>query len=282
MSKVRVVGASTSLAIVAVLAFLLPASAQPAAPVAVKIIYSDATIAVQTLQNAPLTAVLEEFCRQTRTDCEGTGAAANIELPPINAVGTWEQVIANLMEGTNLNYAAMPATTASGARLLIAARARTLETPQPASVTNRADGRVPSSAGDSLNAGSSGAALDTSGAQEVAAAEDTTAELGPIQEPIAASVASDAASINTATLSPLNSVNSGVATDLTGNPVPHYAGPADFPFPDGNGNPIVADHQPTSSPFADPNGNLSADPELTTPNVNPFPPSHRSHTEPSR
>jgi len=281
MSTVCAVGASTSLAMVALLAFVLPALGQQAAPVAVQIIDRDATIAVQTLQNASLTAVLEELCRQTRTDCEGTAAAANIELPPIHAVGTWEQVIANLMEGTNLNYAAMPATAASGARLLITARASSPEASQPSSVTNRApDGRVAAPAGDSLNAGSSAAALDTSAAQEVAAAEDTTAELAPTQEPMAVAAASDSALPSAA---PRTSVNSGPATDLMGNPVLQYAGPAYLPFPDGNGDFIVADNQPTTSPFAGSNGNLSPNnSEVTIPNTNPFPPNHRSQTGPGK
>lgn len=281
MSTVCAVGASTSLAIVALLAFVLPALAQQAAPVAVQIIDRDATIAVQTLQNAPLTAVLEEFCRQTRADCEGTAAAADIELPPIHAVGTWEQVIANLMQGTNLNYAAMPATAASGARLLITARALPLEASQPSSVTNRApDGRVAPPAGDPLNAGSSEAAPDTPVAQPVAAAEDTNAELAPTDEPTAVAAASDSTLPSAA---PRTSVNSGTATDLMGNPVLQYAGPAYLPFPDGNGDLIVADNQPTTSPFADSNGNLSPNNSaVTTPNTNPFPPNHRTQTGPGR
>jgi len=269
---VRVIGASTIVAIIASLACALPAWAQPA-PVAVQIIERDDTVAVQILQTAPLTAVLGEFCRQTHADCEGADAAANIELAPINVVGSWEQVMAKLMEGTHMNYVAMPATAASGARLLITGRALSLEAPQATSIANatRSDGSTVSSSGISLNADSTGAAGEDSIASPVAAAEDTGAELAPVQEPVVATAPSDTSPLAT-TPSPRGSVHSGTATDLMGNPVPQYAGLAYFPFPDGNGELIAASNEPTTwSPFPDSNGSLIPASGEAPSHSNPFP-----------
>jgi hypothetical protein len=278
----RGLGASTGLAIVGLLALGCPASAQQAAPVVVKVIYRDATVAVQTLQNAPLTAVLEEFCRQTRTDCEGTAAAATIELPPIHALGTWEQVLVQLMEGTNLNYAAMPATAASDARLLITGRALSPEAPQQASAANgapRSNGRVSSASSDPFNANGAGTTPDASIPQQVTTAEDTAAEVAPTQGPFAVAVASDTAPPDTTAPASPREVILGTATDFMGNPVPQYAGPAYFPFPDGDGHLIPAGNQPiNSSPFPDSNGNLIPVSKPPIPNANPFPRELLGHT----
>ncbi len=275
MFKGRGLGASPGLAIGALLAFGFPALAQQAAPVIVKVISQDSRVAVQTSQNAPLNAILEELCRQTRSDCEGTAAAAKIELPPINALGTWEQIIDKLMEGTNLNYAAMPATAASGARLLITGLALSPEAPQPASAANGAlgsNGRVRSASSDPFSSNGAGPTPDDSVPQQVATAEDTATEVVPSQEPIVAAVASNTVAPDTAAPSPPRSVNLGTATDFMGNSVPQYAGPGYFPFPDGQGHLIPADNQPTtSSPFPDSSGNLIPVSKPPTPDGNPFP-----------
>ncbi len=280
MSMGRCFGGSTRLVIVALLAFAIPAWAQQTAPVAVKVIYEHATVAVQTSQNIPLTAVLEEFCRQTRTDCEGTAAGAKVELPPVNAQGSWQQVIAELMEGTGLNYAAMPATAASEARLLITGRVLSPEAPQQvANRTTESNGRAASGLSDPVNADDE-ASPDTSIPQPDAAAEDAAADVAPSQGGVAATAAVDTTSPDTRVSSRAGSAAPGAATDFMGNAVPPYSGPAYSPFPDGNGNLIPAGNQPiTSSPFPDSNGNLMPVPKQPAPNGNPFPRSLLGNTE---
>lgn len=276
MFRGRGPGASTSLAIAALLLMAFPALAQQSAPVVVKVISEQATVAVQTSQSTPLTAVLEEFCRQTRTDCEGIDTAAKVELPPIDTRGTWEQVIARLMEGTDLNYAAMPATAASDARLLITGRALSPEAPQQASAadgTQRNEEPARSVSSDLFNPDEADATADTSPPQEEAPAEATAADVAPTQAGAAAAVPSETAPVGVATPPQPGPPAPGTATDFMGNPVPSYSGPAYSPFPDGNGNLIPAGNQPTtSSPFPDSNGNLAPVPKQPTPSSNPFPP----------
>ncbi len=279
----RGLGASTALGIVMLLALAFPASAQQPSPVVVKPMPEDATVAVHTSQNAPLSAVLDEFCRQTHSECEGTAAAVNIELAPMNALGTWAQVIAKLMEGVDLNYAAMPATAVSSARLLITGRALSVKAPQPASAPNdaaRSDGRPGPSSSRSFNPNGAGAIPDVSIPQQVAAAEDGAAEAAPPQEPIPSAAAADSASSDSAASPPAGNINLGAATDFMGNPVPPYSGPAYSPFPDGNGRLIPAGNQPiTSSPFPDSNGNLIPVSKPVIPQGNPFPPELQGQPE---
>ncbi len=57
---------------------------------------------------ASLRTVLDDLCAATHTDCEGTQLASDSMVAPLTISGGWTQVVEILLDGTGLNYIAIP------------------------------------------------------------------------------------------------------------------------------------------------------------------------------
>lgn len=94
---------------------------------------------VVLLVNEPtnLMLVLELLCQQTRSQCEIPAAAKNFPIPSLSLAGRWDHVVAQLLEGTKLNYITMAPSSESPGRLLV-----TVSSSEPSSaVRSNADSR---------------------------------------------------------------------------------------------------------------------------------------------
>lgn len=109
---------------------LLPAWAFGAQPdVTVELQNSIYTIRVN--HAAPLSAVLEKFCKKSSTDCEGQPSVDTL-VAPGTISGAWAEVISKLLEGTHLNYVASASSGAVPGKLEISApSAATTTAPVP-------------------------------------------------------------------------------------------------------------------------------------------------------
>lgn len=79
-------------------------------------------VMVQVIRPTGLGTVLEAICKETKLRCEITAQASEISVPPITLVGTWSGVMAKLLEGTKLNYAATDPSASGFGRLLVEVR----------------------------------------------------------------------------------------------------------------------------------------------------------------
>jgi hypothetical protein len=255
----------------------LPAEAQRPAGVGVKVVSDGPTVSVETDQKGRLTAVLEEFCQDTRTTCEGTAAAGEIELPPTQVFGTWEQVVHQLMDGTRLNFVAMPPTTASGGRLVVIGPAVSSDaTRQMVNAASQATCPPESSAGPAGQFPSNCAGGNSLGFGRQSEAPAPYAPTSSLQPPSTAATSDEATpsvtadsgfpAVSTASgdgsMQPLAGPASGAGLpfpDSQGQAIsPSTEPPAFLPFPDSNGKPIAISNQPNPSPsmpFPDGRGN---------------------------
>lgn len=251
-----------------------PIRAQQPLRAGVRVSSDGANITLRTTQNGPLSDILREFCNHTSTVCEGMDGTAGMKLPPVIVIGTWEQVVAKLMEGTGLNYVAILPTVTTGGRLLVTGHALSLDaSPQTATASGGASclpqavsglgGQVPSDCASSLNLGL--------GSQNPSSAPDGAFSTPQPPTDVAASGGAmpSFASPSRPTAGP------GQGDDAM-QPIAEYSLPAALPFPDSSGHPIpLSDEPPTFLPFPDSHGSpipISAGPNL--PQYLPFPDGH--------
>ncbi len=81
-----------------------PAVTTPAAPAPVQVTSHGSQVEVKVPDQAPLSTVMSSLCQQQKLKCTGTETLATYRGPAMSVNGTLRQVIAKLVEGTDINY----------------------------------------------------------------------------------------------------------------------------------------------------------------------------------
>jgi hypothetical protein len=226
-------------------------------------------IDISVNRSTPLGTVLDEICRESNAQCDGTEQAMSVMVPAQQISGDWRHVLSSLLDGTGLNYATRePAESGAGVLSIAgiasragserheartrqsAARAETSDSAQPsfpettASMPNSSSGDSSAEATSKPEAVSTGSAplLNSNETPSISAAAGT-AQPG----------ASNGAAQGSAGAKP----DRMLFADSFGNPVPLSQSPQYLLFPDGRGNLIPVPSQSSSSPymlFPDSNG----------------------------
>jgi len=98
------------------------AHAMAAAGARVTVEYAPPTLAVQVIEPTDLRTILEAICQRTGVRCQIASSAAEIMVPPLSLTGRWNEVLGQLLEGTQLNYASMASGPFGPGLLLVEAR----------------------------------------------------------------------------------------------------------------------------------------------------------------
>lgn len=80
------------------------ATATAAAPAAVQVTAHGDQLDVKVPDQAPLSTVMSSVCQQQKLKCTGTETLTTYRGPAMSVQGTLRQVIAKLVEGTDVNY----------------------------------------------------------------------------------------------------------------------------------------------------------------------------------
>ncbi len=81
-----------------------PAATKPAAPAPVQVTSHGNQVEVKIPDQAPLSTVMSSLCQQQKLKCTGTETLTTYRGPAMSVEGTLRQVIAKLVEGTDINY----------------------------------------------------------------------------------------------------------------------------------------------------------------------------------
>jgi hypothetical protein len=80
-----------------------PATGAPA-PASVQVTANGNQLEVKVPDQAPLSTVMSSLCQQQKLKCTGTETLTTYHGPAMSVEGTLRQVIAKLVEGTDINY----------------------------------------------------------------------------------------------------------------------------------------------------------------------------------
>jgi hypothetical protein len=224
----------------------------------------DSTANVLTVKiTAPvsLRAVLDAVCERTEASCKLSTALPDTRVEPRTIRGSWFDVVAELLHGSNLSFAVTPPVPGRHPYLVV-------ELVAPPSRTG-SDASAPSLA-------RTDAVGTVEGAEAPAAEPEATPEEAPAAEssndaPVASALSPDSplVSASTAAATPGASFAMTPFADATGRPLLARVGPAGgtggqatpgmavLPYPDEIGNPIVVPitNEPLSlTPFTGPDG----------------------------
>ena len=225
-------------------------------------------IDISVNRSTPLGTVLDEICRESNAQCDGTEQAMGVMVPAQQISGDWRHVLSSLLDGTGLNYATRePAESSAGVLSIagIASRAgserheaRTRQSAARAETSDSAQPSFPETTA-SMPTSSSG----DSSAEATSKPEAVSTGSAPLlnNEAPPASAAAETAQGVPAGGGGQGSVGAKpdrmLFADTFGNPVPLSQSPQYLLFPDGRGNLIPVPSQPSSSPymlFPDSNG----------------------------
>ena len=210
----------------------------------VKVSAEHGLVHVRVSAAVDLSKILDRFCSQTHSECDGLSLAEGFQVRTLDAQGDWSQVVSRLMEGSRLNYAAVSPNGAEAGRLLIQGMAVGLT----ASDANRGAVAAPEMESSATATVPSEAAVATA-EQSLSPTESNTSPYEPAPQE------SQSGSGSFAHVSP--------ATGMTGSPLSsdmsavagNFPPPQVLLFPDTHGNPIpVADPEPQVLPFPDAHG----------------------------
>ncbi len=84
--------------------------------------YKRPILSVRLTQPTDLRTVLEAACRASESRCDVAASTAEVVLPALTLTGTWGEVVAQLLEGTGHNYAALAPSNGQQGRLSVAPR----------------------------------------------------------------------------------------------------------------------------------------------------------------
>ncbi len=76
-------------------------------------------IDISVNRSTPLGTVLDEICRESNAQCDGTEQAMGVMVPAQQISGDWSRVLSSLLDGTDLNYATREPAESSAAVLSI-------------------------------------------------------------------------------------------------------------------------------------------------------------------
>src|SRR5689334_7037807 len=80
------------------------AATTPPPPAAVQVTSHGNQVEVKVPDQAPLSTVMSSLCQQQKLKCTGTETLTTYHGPAMSVEGTLRQVIAKLVEGTDINY----------------------------------------------------------------------------------------------------------------------------------------------------------------------------------
>ncbi len=81
-----------------------PAATTAAAPAPVQVTSNGNQVEVKVPNQVPLSTVMSSLCQQQKLKCTGTETLTTYRGPAMSVDGTLRQVIAKLVEGTDINY----------------------------------------------------------------------------------------------------------------------------------------------------------------------------------
>lgn len=81
-----------------------PAASAPASPSPVQVTSHGNQVQVKVPDQVPLSTVMTSLCQQQKLKCTGTETLISYKGPAMSVDGTLRQVIAKLVEGTDINY----------------------------------------------------------------------------------------------------------------------------------------------------------------------------------
>jgi hypothetical protein len=81
-----------------------PAATSPPAPAPVQVTSHGSQVEVNVPDQVPLSTVMSSLCQQQKLKCTGTETLTTYRGPAMSVDGTLRQVIAKLVEGTDINY----------------------------------------------------------------------------------------------------------------------------------------------------------------------------------
>jgi len=81
-----------------------PAATTSSAPAPVQVTSHGNQVEVKVPDQAPLSTVMSSLCQQQKLKCTGTETLTSYHGPAMSVEGTLRQVIAKLVEGTDINY----------------------------------------------------------------------------------------------------------------------------------------------------------------------------------
>jgi len=196
--------------------------------------YEGHTVTIHVTRSIPLSELLKSLCQTSHTQCEGTEATSSLLVAPMTVSGTWENVLASLLEGTQLNYSCIAASSSSPGSLVIQGRASRISTPvaSPAPIET-----------------TTGQDIGPSAQMVSTFSENSSNDQGK-------NVAASATSSSDAATVAFSGEESGGMVDPHGLPVTASSGSAIEAMPDRAGNPISVNlGGPTIEPMRDRNGN---------------------------
>ena len=210
---------------------------------------------VKVPDQAPLSTVMSSVCQQQKLKCTGTETLASYRGPAMSVEGTLRQVIAKLVEGTDVNYEFSRSTEGGATAIAFLGHAPqgtppvpTAEQPAPSAPVHALHshpfpGRVPGEPGPPPQ--QAPAPPPQSGQPQAA--------LDPSEQPVPdTSQASRSEEAMKVLFSGSGAEDTGVLPfpDANGNPIPKSeAAPTTLPFPDQHGNPIPVKPSQGGSPF---------------------------------
>jgi hypothetical protein len=229
---------------------------------------NNAQVAIQIMQKTDLQSVLSALCAQTHYECDVPAEAAQVSIAAISFNGSWDEVIAKVLEGTNLNYASIPGKEGEAGKLLIqVGSSAPLSTVSPMATLA------------TLPAGS-GSSAQSTGPNDMTTVQQQNTEAGAASGTSVQSLDAEAAS----SAEPPSGMAFTPFAGADGKPlavsIDRQAGAAfaPFPGPDGKAIPVVTNERPAFLPFPDEHGRPipmppAAPPGTVTPN--PLPPTPR-------
>lgn len=197
---------------------------------------------VQIASTVSLNQVVNALCSQQQIQCTGIEALSSFVMPGISIIGTDEEIIATLLQGTGMNYSISRAESGSPSALTVLGRA-----PATAEYANGTVG-VNDDGGQAAQQVQHLQVADALTEQAPESAEESERSERVMQAIFGG--ASSANGVNTGD-SATGLVN-GDTTQAANPKLPEY-----LPFPDQFGNPIRTSPAapPTVLPFPDHNGN---------------------------
>ena len=233
-----------------------------ATPASVQVTSQGDQLEVKVPDQAPLSTVMSSLCQEQKIKCTGTETLTSYRGPAMSVEGTLRQVIAKLVEGTDVNYEF--SRTAEGGATAIAflghapkgsAPVPTPEAPATPAFTPLHSRPFPG--------GPPPGATPPPQAPPQSELEGPSPDINPVA-PAPVTTAGTEASADSAkqnAVSAATMLSEGGAEqqepympfpDAQGHPVPvSTQAPAFLPFPDQNGNAIPVKPGPSGSPFPD-------------------------------
>ena len=216
------------------------AQAQAPADSAVSVKHNGAEIEISVSRVVSLQLVLESVCRTAALQCDGLGQASTIQVAPVLVRGPQGKAIAELIEGSGLNYIFVASSGSQPGSLLLEPRPMLPEEP-----------RVPAVESTAVDNGSAESRTTGAGAKPSAATYDASPQDSSPSN-LGANEANSASFGQAGTgSSPLTSVVAYDAEQSPTNNAPQY-----FPFPDSHGHLIPLQGSAAAGfPFPDAHGN---------------------------